>query len=99
MTRKEMERQAKAHYQTWKHSEGYGLESVYKRFSHEKLRAWRYCVEMSIDLGGHGLRIITYNKMIFTVGFEYQDGITGEARFYYITPRFECTILITPDML
>ena len=99
MTRKEKERQARKHYKAWERSEDYTIEHVYKSYSWAKLQAWRYCEAKMCELNGYGLKVITHNRMVFTAGFEYQDGDTGEARFYYITPSFECTILITADML
>ena len=99
MTAKQMERQARNHYKEWKRSGDYALDSVYGSYSANKARAWRYCQEKAIELNGRGLKVITHNSQIFTVGFEYCDEKTGTAKFYYITPSYDCTIDITADML
>lgn len=99
MTRKEMERQARKHYKAWVHSEDYALELVYNSFSANKGRAWCYCREKQSELNGYGLKVITHNCTVFTAGFEYTDDNTGEAKFYYIAPTFDCDIPVTADML
>lgn len=99
MTAKQMERQAREHYKAWKRSEDYALEFVYGSYSVNKVRAWRYCQEKQAELNGHGLKVITHNNQIFTVGFEYCDEKMGTAKFYYIAPSYECAIDITADML
>lgn len=99
MTNREKERQARKHYYAWKRSKDYALESVYKSFSVYKARAWRYCQEKQAELNGRGLKVISHNTCIFTVGFEYYDEKAQTAKFYYITPSYECTIDITADML
>ena len=99
MTAKQMERQARNHYKAWKRSDDYSLDSVYKRFSEYKGRAWRHCQEKQAELNGRGLKVITHTYQRFTAGFEYMDSDTGEARFYYIAPLFDWDIPITADML
>lgn len=99
MTRKEMKRQARNHYNAWKRSTDYALESAYKSFSTYKARAWRYCQEKQAELNGCGLKVITHNSSIFTAGFEYCDEKAGTAKFYYIAPSYDCAIDITEDML
>lgn len=99
MTAKQMERNARNHYEAWKQSKDYSLEFVYGRFSANKARAWRYCQERQAKLNGYGLKIISYNSQKFTAGFEYMDSDAGEARFYYIAPLFDWDIPVTADML
>ena len=99
MTNKEKERQARKQYNAWERSEDYALEFVYKSFSVYKARAWRYCQEKQAELNGRGLKVIAHNSQIFTAGFEYCDEKTGTAKFYYITPSYDCAIDITADML
>ena len=99
MTNREKERQAREHYNAWKRSDDYALESVYKRFSVYKARAWRYCQEKQAELNGYGLKVITHNTTIFTAGFEYYDEKAQTLKFYYITPSYDIAIDITEDML
>ena len=99
MTKKQMERQARVHYEAWKRSKDYALESAYKSFSVYKARAWRYCQEKQSELNGRELKVIAHNSQIFTAGFEYCDENVGTAKFYYITPSYDCSVDITADML
>ena len=99
MTKKQMERQARKHYKAWERSEDYALEFVYKSFSVYKARAWRYCQTKQVELNGYGLKIISHNSQRFTAGFEYCDEKDGTAKFYYITPSYDCAVDITVDMM
>lgn len=99
MTKREMERQAKNHYKAWERSEDYALEFVYNSFSNAKARAWRYCREKQAELNGYDLKVISYNCMVFTAGFEYYDEKAKAVKFYYIAPTFDCAVEITADML
>ena len=99
MTAKEMERQARKHYNAWERSEDYALEFVYKSFSVYKARAWRHCQEKQLELKGRDLKVITHNRWKFVAGFEYYDEKAQTFRFYYITPSYECAIDITADMM
>ena len=99
MTAKEMERQARNHYKEWKRSKDYALNSVYGSYSVYKARAWRYCQEKQLELNGYGLKVITHTYQMFTAGFEYYNEKDGTAKFYYITPSYDCAIDITADML
>ena len=99
MNAKEMERQARNHYEAWKRSEDYALDSVYGSYSVYKARAWRYCQEKQAELNGRGLKVISHNTNIFTAGFEYYDEKAQTVKFYYITPSYDCAIDITADML
>lgn len=51
------------------------------------------------ELNGNGLKIISHNTSIFTAGFEYCDEKDGTAKFYYITPSYDCAVDITVDMM
>ena len=76
-------RQALAHYESYKRSTATELHHVYGSYSAAKAQAWKYCRDLMIKKNGHGLRIISANRWMFTAGFEYEED--GKQMFMYIT--------------
>lgn len=86
------ERAAKSKICAWRNSTNYSLRQVYTSYSVEKENAWGYCVDMCVRFGGEHLRIISYNRYMFTAGFFYTDKQTGVEMFCYITPTYDVTV-------
>lgn len=83
--------------QTYKHylnSRYYNnLYNCYAKPSYHKIKALEYCNELCKKLNGYNLKIISYNCMKFSVGFQFiQDDILC---FAYITKDYDryCEIL------
>ena len=72
-------------YERWQKSTDYELWHVYDNYSDNKEKAMDYCRELQFYLNGRGLKIISHNSMVFTVGFEFDHPETGELCFAYIT--------------
>lgn len=53
------------------------LTEAYKNSSYSKQRAYADCIKKMLEMGGVGLRIISYNSCFFTVGWLYTDPETG----------------------
>lgn len=64
------------------------LSAVYGRYSEAKAKAFDYCRRLCSDLDGWGLRITSYNTMIFTVGFYFVNEF-GVVCMAYITPSYD----------
>ena len=64
---------------------GDNLYSCYERPSQAKWDAMDDCKALMRELNGHDMRIISYNKFMFTCGFKFTDE-NGLPSFIYITP-------------
>lgn len=71
-------------YQNYLSSSMTELYDCYNSFSRAKVNAMEYCKGLMYGLNGHGLRIISYNQNVFTVGFIFTTE-DGEKAFAYIT--------------
>ena len=98
MTQKQKENAARDHYRQYLMSTKDSLAKAYGSWSVRKQAAWDHCREVCREMDGHGLKVITFNTDKFTAGFESVDGM-GVCQFTYMTPSFEITIEITPDMI
>ena len=76
-------------YARYKVSSLVDLGDCYKSLSSRKIKAFEYCEKLCAELGGWDLRIIGYNTMVFSVGFEYPDTDTGVVCFAYITRDYD----------
>lgn len=65
------------------------LEDCYNAPSVYKWIAWRHCYDEFINADGWNFKIIGYNCMQFSVGFEYTDPDTGVVCFRYITRDYD----------
>lgn len=86
------ERAAFAHVIQYERSTNYSLDDCYGRYSSAKIAAWQYCVDLCRKYDGYNLKIITYNCMMFTAGFTYEDAETGVVKFMYITRDYDVSI-------
>ena len=80
---------ALAHYDEYTRSWIYDLDDCYESYSQYKRNAYNRCLQLMNDLNGYNLKIISYNCMQFTVGFEFADPETGECMFAYITKDYD----------
>ena len=80
---------AQAHITAYEQSEDWALWQVYGRYSQAKENAMQYCVDLMHRLDGWGIRILSHNCMMFTVGFCFNDPDTGVLRFAYITRDYD----------
>lgn len=53
------------------------LTETYLKPSISKQRAYTDCIKKMFEMGGYGLRIMSYNSNFFTVGWLYTDPETG----------------------
>lgn len=65
-------------------SYGNNLYKCYAHPSYAKFDAMDYCNALCREMNGRDLRIISYNVMVFTVGFIFTDE-DGRECFAYIT--------------
>lgn len=91
MSKNQQMKRAKEKYYDYRNSYAYCLEDVYGSHSIHKTRAWRYCNELMQKYCGCNLKIISYNKNIFTAGFEFTNE-SGKLCFMYITPNYDIDI-------
>lgn len=84
-TKRSDERTAEKQYFRYDFPEGHELRDVYGRYSFDKEKAFRYCVELKEALNGKGLVILSHNIMCFSVGFTFPHPETGAECFAYIT--------------
>lgn len=71
-------------YNRYCNSSDYELRHVYGRWSDAKENAMEYCKAQMYKRHGYGLRIVSHNVNVFTVGFKFDEGNTE--MFMYITP-------------
>lgn len=64
------------------------LYNYYTKPSYAKIKAMEYCKKLCRDLHGYNLRIIGYNSMQFSVGFEFYNE-NGVLCFAYITKDYD----------
>ena len=77
-------KQIKEKYNDYKKSNGFTLYDIYRTHSHEKAKAFAYCVALCKQYNGECLKIVSYNQNMFTMGFTYTND-NGEKMFVYIT--------------
>ena len=74
--------------QDWLDAEvqGYKLSDVYGRYSSNKERAFKNCLELCKEENGWGLCIIAYNLNCFTIKFNTDEGIyiVTKSNIYFI---------------
>lgn len=80
-----MNKRMTAAFNSYNNSSAYELRHVYRSWSDKKQAAFDNCRRACQDHGGQGLRIISANTSIFTVGYIYTDD-SNNTHFVYITP-------------
>lgn len=80
-------RQIKRAFEDWKKATATELWHVYGRFSQAKVNAMEYCKSLMEKHNGYGLRIVSHNLNVFTVGFLGE--IDGKEAFFYITRDYD----------
>ena len=85
---KKAERIAKNHIPVYEHSTDYALTDVYKSPSIYKERAFRFWESECLRRKGRGLKILSHNSQAFTLGFLFDDELTGEIKFCYVTKDY-----------
>lgn len=83
------EKIAREHYNAYCNSNYYNLWDCYGRYSRAKELAFEYCRDLMYKYNGYGLKIILFNSMQFSAGFEYVDSETGVLCFCYITKCYD----------
>lgn len=76
-------------YERWQRSTDYELWNVYDNYSDNKENVMDYCRELQFCLDDKGLKIISRNSRVFTVGFEFYHPYAGELCFAYITRDYK----------
>ena len=89
---KQQERVAKANIERWKNTQKRDLYDVYKNPSLAKRRAWGYCVNLCYLHGGNDLKVVGFNCMKFSAGFEFVNDKTGELMYMHITPSYDTPV-------
>ena len=87
----QIEKRAREAYEIYKQSEIRTLREAYGSYSKDKDNAMTDCRVLCRELGGSDLKIITYNRYVFTAGFEFTNE-EGKKMFMYITPSYNTTI-------
>ena len=64
------------------------LWECYNNYSPRKSEAMEYCKRLMHELNGWGLRIVSYNCNVFTVGFLFMNE-DDEKCFAYITRDYD----------
>lgn len=72
-------------YNRYLNSSDYELRHVYGSWSWAKENAMESCKRRMAEKDGFGLKIISHNCNVFTVGFVYTDEETGKQMFNYIS--------------
>lgn len=92
MKRVNFNKQFKGVYTRYKNSDLYRLEDCYDNHSYAKQGAYNYCIGLVNKYNGFAPKIIGYNCMNFSFGFEYidEDGL----HFVYITKDYDRDMLI-----
>ena len=80
-----MNKRMTAAFNSYNNSTAYELRNVYRSWSDKKQAAFENCCKACANHGGQGLRIISANTNIFTVGYIYIDD-SNNTHFVYITP-------------
>ena len=80
---------AQAHINAYDNSTINYLWECYDHYSQYKINAYNRCLDLMNSLNGWGLRILSYNSNVFTVGFLFNDPETGVIRFAYITRDYD----------
>lgn len=92
MKRVKFNKQMRHIYNVYKASILYCLEDCYNNHSYSKQRAYNYCIELLKKYNGYNGKIIGYNCMQFSYGFEYED--TNGLHFVYITKTYDKDMII-----
>ena len=74
-------------YNRYTNSTLYRLEDCYNNASCNKYQAMEYCKNLMNKYNGHNLKIIGYNCMQFSVGFEFVEN--GSLCFAFITKDYD----------
>ena len=80
-----MNRYEQKRFEQYQKSEMKSLKDAYEKFSAKKQEIWNECEALMKACHGTGLRILTRNCRVFTVGFVYTDYF-GRECFAIITP-------------
>lgn len=91
-------KQMKDAYRRYLDSDAITLYEVYSTFSSAKARAYDYCEDLMYEHNGRGLRIVSHNLMMFTVGFTFTDE-NGDDCFCWITRDYDRYMKITDEDL
>lgn len=74
-------------YDRWVNSSLNTLRDCYNNYSVHKENAYNYCWELFRKYNGDVFGIISYNSMVFSVGFTGE--IDGKKAFFYITRDYD----------
>lgn len=74
-------------YNQYKNSNYYDLAQCYTNASSNKYHAMNYCRRLCNEYNGYNLKIIGFNCMQFSVGFECMQD--NELCFVYITKSYD----------
>lgn len=85
-------KQFKGAYKSYKWSDYYTLDDLYKNASIYKHNAYRYCRDLYYKYNGYDFKIIGGNSMTFSVGFKFIEN--GIEYFAYITKDYNRKIAI-----
>ena len=85
-------KQFRAVYKSYKLSDYYTLNDLYKNASYYKQQAYNYCRDLYRKLNGYDFKIIGGNCMTFSVGFKF---IENDIEYFaYITKDYNRKIAI-----
>lgn len=80
---------AKSHIRDYETSDCDDIYDAYKEPSVYKVRAFNYWVRAYKELNGkYGIRILSHNSQSFSLGFVFEDAVTGVLKFAYITKDY-----------
>lgn len=71
-------KRAESFVNAYNRSSDYCLGHVYGRYSHEKARAERDCMDKMSKENGFGYKILSYNTCQFTCGWQVENGLRVE---------------------
>ena len=94
MTTNQMKKNALANYPRWATSTDTELYHVYGSYSHAKASSYESIRDEMHKCGGHDLRIISHNCMMYTCGYLRNNPKTGFTEFVYHTATYSTVVTI-----
>ena len=62
---------------------------AYERPSKDKIAAWERCQRLCSELDGFDICILARNTMQFSVVFKFNDDLTGQLGYAYVTKDYD----------
>lgn len=83
----------KQQYKNYEYSDIDNIWYAYNNPSRRKENAWEYCKNKCAEFNGYGLKVVGFNKFIFSAGFRFRDD-DGREIYCHITPGYDRFMLV-----